>query len=321
MSNPCFPVVKSLASTAALAEMLEAAYGLRGAYCQLIQATMRDVYLVNSQQKSYILFIYRHDQRTPAEITAEWSFIDYLHTRGAAVAPAVHQHTGELILTLAAPEGRRYAVLSTFVEGQHLRHRFSIEAARRYGHGIGQIHARSDTMSDNFTRPCNDFHCIVEQSLAALSPLLSHRAADMHYLREVAAIIQPKFNELPLAPPYYGMIHGDVIRANAQVADDGNVTILDFDLCGLGWRAYDVASYLAVAGTDVAKQAFIQGYQEARKLSDNELDSLPVFEAARHIFSLGVPALNVHYWGRMSISDTMIDASLDSLKQCVAGLR
>jgi Ser/Thr protein kinase RdoA (MazF antagonist) len=27
------------------------------------------------------------------------------------------------------------------------------------------------------------------------------------------------------------MIHGDVIRANAQVADDGTVTILDFDFC------------------------------------------------------------------------------------------
>jgi Ser/Thr protein kinase RdoA (MazF antagonist) len=40
------------------------------------------------------------------------------------------------------------------------------------------------------------------------------------------------------------MIHGDVIQANAQVADDGIVTVLDFDFCGMRWRAFDIGSYL-----------------------------------------------------------------------------
>ncbi len=166
VSNHYFPVVRSLVSTEALAKAIEAAYGFRGAHCQLIQATMRDVYLVNSDKKPCILFIYRHGQRTPEEIIAEWNFIDYLHTRGAPVAPAVRQNTGELLLTLTAPEGTRYAVLSDFVDGKHLRHRYSVEAVRRYGHAIGQIHALSDIMPDNFTRPCNDFRFIVGQSLA-----------------------------------------------------------------------------------------------------------------------------------------------------------
>ncbi len=137
------------------------------------------------------------------------------------------------------------------------------------------------------------YRSTVALSFAALTPLLSHRPEDMKYLTEVAAIIQPKFNELPKEAPYYGMIHGDVIRANAQVSDNGSVTIL-ISIYGLGWRAYDVASYLQVAGTDEAKQAFWMRYREIHKITNNELELLPIFEAARH-FSLGVPAMNVYH--------------------------
>jgi len=307
-----------LVSAEALAKILQAAYALHEVRCQLIQATMRDVYRVTSERQTYILFIYRHQQRTPEEITAEWKFIDYLYTQDIPVAPAVRQNTGELLLTLAAPEGTRYAVLSTFVDGQHLRHRYSIEAVRRYGHHIGRIHTLSDVIAHHFTRPCNDFHFVVEQSLTALAPLLWHRQADLNYLWDIASVIRLKFNALPQKAPYYGMIHGDVIRANAQVSDDGSVTVLDFDLCGLGWRAYDVASYLQVAGTEEAKRAFLTGYQEIRKLSSQEQSLLPVFEATRHIFSLGVPAMNAQHWSRTCITDTTIDTSLNGLKRCMA---
>jgi Ser/Thr protein kinase RdoA (MazF antagonist) len=139
-------------------------------------------------------------------------------------------------------------------------------------------------------------------------------------LQEASRGIRGRFNELPQEAPYYGMIHGDVIRANAQVADDGAVTILDFDLCGPGWRAYDVASYQQVAGTKEARRAFIEGYQAVRELSARELALLPVFEAARHIFSLGIPASNVHGWGKTCITDTIISGSLDGLRRCMASI-
>ncbi len=113
------------------------------------------------------------------------------------------------------------------------------------------------------------------------------------------------------------MVHGDVIRANAQVSADATVTVLDFDLCGPGWRAYDVASYLAVAGTAEAQQAFLAGYQEIRPLGEAEIGWLPLFEAARHIFSLGIPAMNAHHWGSVALSDRNIDDALQSLRRCL----
>jgi Ser/Thr protein kinase RdoA (MazF antagonist) len=118
--------------------------------------------------------------------------------------------------------------------------------------------------------------------------------------------------------PHYGLIHGDVIRTNAQVADDGTVTVLDFDLCGPGWRAYDIASYLAVIRglpneVELAN-AFINGYEQVRLITSVERETLPVFEAVRMIFSIGVPAMNVSHWGSAYLH-TFLDQSLEQLRE------
>jgi GNAT superfamily N-acetyltransferase len=106
--------------------------------CELITATLRDVYLVESRAGRHILIVYRHNQRTWDEIAAEWQFVDYLAQQNVPVAPALATTTGEQILTLQAPEGIRYAVVTTYVSGQHLRRRPSMEATRRCGKAIEQ---------------------------------------------------------------------------------------------------------------------------------------------------------------------------------------
>lgn len=315
-----FPVLKSFLSPGPLGKVIESAYGLSSVYCQLIQATMRDVYLVKSHHESYVLFLYRHNQRTSNEIAAEWEIVDYLKASGAPVAPAVRQKNGDLLLVIPAPEGIRYAVLATFIEGQHLRQHYSPEAVRRYGQAIGQIHTLSDLWADinSLPRPRHDFDFIVRQSLTALEPVMRRRPQDMAYLRKAAATLETWFASPPTHKPEFGFIHGDVIRANAQVSSNGEVTVLDFDLCGQGWRAYDVASYLQVAGTQEAREVFLAGYQQIRRLTDDELSWLPLFEATRYIFELGVPAMNLNHWGTAYLSERLIDASIEGLRQSMA---
>ena len=62
------PVTKSFLDAEALAERIEHEYRLVDVRCQLITATMRDVYLVTSDQGRYVLFVYRHGQRSAEEI-------------------------------------------------------------------------------------------------------------------------------------------------------------------------------------------------------------------------------------------------------------
>ncbi len=318
MSAPFFPVAKSFLAEEALARTIEAEYGLAAVCCQLITASLRDVYRVRSGRQSFVLFVYRYDQRPPAEIVAEWQFVDYLAAHSVPVAPAIRRNSGELLLTFDAPEGRRYGVLTRYVPGKHLRQRPSPEAVRAYGRIVAQLHTVSDVMTEDLDRPANDVGRSLERFMAAFEAEMPDRPRDLALLREAAARVMPGIEALPRAKPLYGMIHGDVIRANAQVADDGAVTILDFDLCGPGWRAYDVASYLAVIRglpeEKESEQAFLSGYEGVRPLTVEERAALPLFEAVRVIFSVGIPALNVYHWGS-AYSFAYLDLELERLRQ------
>jgi len=243
-----------------------------------------------------------------------------VHKNGIPVAPAVPNKNGELLMTFDAPEGTRHGVLAPFVDGKHSRQRPNAGAVRTYGRIVAQIHALADTMPFDLARSTNDWETLVNQSVAAFDSVITVNPEDKAYLHQAATVLHPKMAALPREKPLYGMIHGDVIRANAQVSDDGQVTVLDFDLCGLGWRAYDVASYLQVLkglpDQDETKRAFLGGYQEIRSLTTFEQEALPLFEAVRTIFDIGVKAANVYHWGSAYLH-TFLGQSMEQLKQCM----
>jgi Ser/Thr protein kinase RdoA (MazF antagonist) len=317
-----FPATKSFLSADALGRTVEHAYRLRRVRCRLLGASMRDVYLVTTDGGDhFVLFVYRYGQRTPEQIEAEWAFVDHVRAQGAPVAPALRQWNGDLLLTFAAPEGIRYGVASVYSAGEHLRRRYSAEAVRKYGRTVAQIHRAGDTYADAAHRPRHDESFFLDRCLAAVWATEILSEADRDYLREAAGRLRERIGALPKTLPSFGMIHGDVIRANAQVGDDEGVTVLDFDLCGLGWRAYDVASLLQVyAGLPEeaeATRAFLDGYEEVRALADGERETLPLFQAARYVFDLGIPAMNLDHWGTAHLSDDAIKTALNGLRRAM----
>jgi Ser/Thr protein kinase RdoA (MazF antagonist) len=312
-----FPISKSFLQRNALAHQLEQEYGLENVNCQLITATLRDVYRVASSRGRHILYVYQHGQRSAREIAAEWLWVDYLYASGVPVAPAVPTRSGDCLLSFVAPEGIRYGVLTQFAEGELLRRRSSVPAVRTYGGIVAQIHALSDRMPFALQRPAIDFRAMLEQSVAAFEREVWDRPDDLAFLRASAKTLTSHLDQLPKEKPAYGMIHGDVIRANALVANDNRVTILDFDFCGDGWRTYDVASYLhTIRGTPDEpefEQAFLEGYNAVRPLTTAEQATLPLFEAVRAIYSIGIPAMNIAHWGSRYFC-SFVDNDLAALK-------
>lgn len=316
-----FPITKSFLATDALSQQLADTYGLTNVRCQLITSTVRDVYLVTTLQQRFILFVYRHGYRPFEQIAAEWHFVAYLTAHGVPVAPAVFSRHGDLLLQFDAPEGTRYGVLTPFVPGQQLRQRPSAAAVRSFGHHIARIHVVADTMSVVLSRPKIDVAALLEHAVAAIETALLDRPDAVTYLQtcvpRLQAQLQAILANVAKAPPAYGLIHGDVIRANALVDDDGAVTVLDFDFCGRGWRSYDIASYLlTIRGTPNEREfadAFLAGYTEIRTLLPVEHVAIPLFEAVRAIFEIGTPATYVNHWGSAYLY-AFLDQSLEKLK-------
>jgi Ser/Thr protein kinase RdoA (MazF antagonist) len=316
-------IITSFFAPEGLARHIEAAYGFQNVRCQLITATLRDVYLVESRAGRHILIVYRHDQRTREEIAAEWQLVDYLAQHAVPVAPAIATITGEQIVTFQAPEGVRYTVVTTYVPGQHLRRRPSVEATRRYGEIIATIHVLADQAPTAFGRTTQDIAARLDQALVGIRTILGEWLTERDYLEQCAQELHARLQALSKQAPSYGIIHGDAIRANALVAEDGSVTVIDFDWYGPGWRAYDIASYLlTIRGSkdeQAFAEAFLSGYTAVRPLAAHEPALLPLFEAVRAILKIGTPALHVNLWGSAYLESFFVQ-SLERLKRAMQQL-
>ena len=92
------------------------------------------------------------------------------------------------------------------------------------------------------------------------------------------------------------IIHGDFAPTNVLMVDDRVTAILDFETCGPGYRAMDLAvgSYFFgdFGRPTVASEAFRTGYLARFPLTYAELDALPELELMREATSL------VHWYGR-----------------------
>ena len=92
-----------------------------------------------------------------------------------------------------------------------------------------------------------------------------------------------------------GFCHGDLHPANANVRD-GAVTLYDFDYCGWGFRAYDLAVFpWSFAFTDAAPErietlsrAFFTEYIRRCPLGEADIAAIPAFVAIRQILLVGL---------------------------------
>lgn len=319
------PVLRSLIEVGALARLLEEEYELREVQCRLIQATIRDTYRVDTATGFFILSIYRHGQRTAEEIGAELDIMAAAHEAGVRVPAPIPCSSGERLLTIKAPEGLRHAVLFTYVEGRQLSKNPEEAIVRRYGQAVARIHHVADALPRPMPRSRLGTEALLDRPLAAFASVVSRRPEVVAELREVVAALHPRISALPVESPGFGLIHGDVIPSNAQVTPEGEVTVLDFDFCGYGWRAYDIATYLWEVrfwGTsEAAAQAFLDGYRKERPLAGWEQEALALFVAARGLVALGTPALHADIWGSAYLSDRLIDNMLTRTRESLARIR
>ncbi len=113
----------------------------------------------------------------------------------------------------------------------------------------------------------------------------------MSELRHIADRCRADFEAARLPELPSGLIHGDLQGKNGVIADDGSLTLLDFDECGSGWLIDDLSVYLmcSLAREEPVetRSAFLDGYQEIRVLTAGEIAAVPSFVVARVIWAMG----------------------------------
>lgn len=237
------------------------------------------VYQFPQGEKSAILRIGVED--CPREQTLgmlEW--VRFLSDEGAPVTAPLPSINNRLLENLKH-YGTRYTItVFEKAEGTLAENipplEWTDELFRAIGMAAGKLHATSKRYRPsrpNLTRP----QWFDSYEIHEATDLL---AASADPAREILASLIRELKQLPTSTMDFGLIHDDLHYANFIIHPGGSVTIIDFDDCGYGWFAMDVAMalfdvlVLYNATNEMEKQHFAQRFIStylAGYLQENDL--------------------------------------------------
>ena len=208
---------------------------------QLMHTGMRDVYLVSAGDERFVPYLYP-SEKDVAHVESEWELALHLRSKSINVPVAFRLEGGRY--STRSPGGR-LIVLCEFISGRSYREHPTAQLAEAFGREIARIHCESEDLDLN--RPLHGPRTHMDSSVDALRRVFPNQHQLLDLLESAIPILDEHITCLPKEAPVYGLIYGDVIRANAIVRPDGTLWVIDFDLCGMGWRSYDIASFTYVS--------------------------------------------------------------------------
>ena len=255
------------------------------------------VYEGRKGERSVILRVSYHQDRTYNQIRAELDFINYLAANGVKAAVPLPSLNGRLIEEISFEGLPMYLVCFNKGAGMRVpdngyRYREGVpleEYYQNWGRVLGQMHRLSQLYqppNPDAARP--DWFEIhtdkldIDDMIPEELPIVRERVHSL--LNEVKGLSKDKQS--------YGLIHGDFNDGNFTVDyDNGDITVFDFDDCCYFWYAYELAAAweggigrTMFAELD-ARKAFMdhymenvfKGYARENKIRDDCLLQIPLF--------------------------------------------
>ena len=298
-------VVRSFIAGPALAEVIDNEYDLGGKaearlFSKMLRTQDNDHYKVIVGDQIYAARIYQfgpHLHRQESDYEYELDWLTYLKGQDLPVSYPIQRKDGRFLGSVEAPEGKRYFALFSYATGKPMDV-FNSEQLFTMGATMAKIHIASNDYTAPYERRVMDLDFLVDRPIARLTRILSdkpHRARDLELLitsaKEAREEIVEIINNPSTTPDGWGPIGGDFHSTNTFFTDDMSPTFFNFDLCGYGWRAYDIAAFLQ--NTDLINlsedltEDFFAGYYSVRPLSNNEHSAISPFLTIRRIWLTG----------------------------------
>jgi Ser/Thr protein kinase RdoA (MazF antagonist) len=315
------PVTLSVLAAPALGAEVAARYDLAGTVgCVLLARSLNDSYLVESAAGRHVLRVYRAGWRTDAAVAYEVDLLRHLDRAGAAVAAPVPTRGGGFLWHACAPEGTRQAVLFRYAEGGRPTDPYPADA---HGRALAEMHTALDGFASPHARTPLDRAFLIDEPVAALRAFPGLGDDAVRYVERVAAAVGEELRHLERAGLDAGPCHGDPHGFNLHVAPDGRVVPFDFDFCGPGWRAHDLAVFRWWQRTqrqpEGVWESFLRGYAGRRPLGDADLAAVPPLVAARHLWLLGLAVRETEHSGqRWWLDAAFFDGRLRALADWLA---
>ena len=320
MTPMLFPVTYSTLSCKALTQYLLSQYKIGTVLsCQFWRRGLSDVYLVETQTAQYVLRVSHAHWRSQCEVAFELELLEFLNQTQIPVAYPLRTVNGELWIEIQAPEGNRYAALFIYAPGCIAIGDLNPIQSYTLGKTIAQLHQATPKFESRFSRSDLTLEFLIGRSIDTILPFVSNHQYDRANLVETADQLIEELEKHPTEFPYWVMCWGDPHSGNVHFTRDDRLTMFDFDQCGYGWRAFEVAKFFQVAilgGVSIQiRSAFLAGYQTVSPLEDWELTSLRAFTQVSHIWSWAIALTHAEIHDYCKLDYHFFNRRLEHLKR------
>ncbi|MEM8605844.1 MAG: phosphotransferase [Myxococcota bacterium] len=270
-------------------------FELNGGATRLLRIGLNEVYASRTLQgRAVVLRVTEGSRRTRDAIEAELLWMEHLARNECRVAAPVRARNGSLVRSYGSGPPR-HVVVFEWVHGRDLwcrgRYFRDPEFQRKLGRVLGRLHGVSDSLelpSHLGWRPWHDVAMLPEEPPSGFDEATA-RAMRAH---EQRMQVQSAYAD----PAHFGLCHGDVYGQN-MLYDSGRISLLDFELGALHWRASDFTDLLLcdfftpiwkMEGAEPRDaRTFMEnlaaGYREEHTLDTRQLELLPDLLGLREV--------------------------------------
>lgn len=259
---------------------------------QLLKYSENYNWLVTTESSRYVLRVCRQGYHKRDELLGELLWLKELkETTDIKMPEIIPNKEGHLLSQIGGYD----CTMFSFLKGETLRY---IQGDRLlyYLKEIGQIAAKLHNQVQGYhgEKKFSRFTWDLEDLLGETSrvgdwkdnPFLVQ--GEVKEYEKAIAIIERKLQEYGKTKQNFGLIHSD-LNINNVLVYDTVVQIIDFDDCGYGWFLYDLSTSVLEYDDGIQEKinAWLEGYQRERILSEKDIAMIPTFVILRKIVRLG----------------------------------
>jgi Ser/Thr protein kinase RdoA (MazF antagonist) len=304
-------IARSFIAADSIADLVAAEYALGPVTCQLFSKMLRtqdnDHYMVTTESgDQFVARVYQLGarlEREESDYLYELDWLNFLKMQKMPVSYPIRREDGNFLGRVQAPEGLRYYALFSLAPGKSLN-LHNMEQLYVMGREMARIHIASNSYQATHARQKLDLEFLVDRPLARIRKYWEADEVSDDKLEillisaeEAKAEIRMLIDNEEYTPDGWGPIGGDFHKASVFFDEFNQPTFFNFDWCGYGWRAYDIAVFLFNTnliheGSADRSEAFFAGYFSERPLSNNEHRAIAPFITLRRIWQTGLFTMN-----------------------------
>jgi Ser/Thr protein kinase RdoA (MazF antagonist) len=276
-------------SLTAFATELLKDYGIHGAKVSCINFEFNATFAVESESGAkYALRININSTRTVENMKGEIEWVRHLNrTSGIHTpTPIATVKDNYIVSALHADSGQTlYGVMYSWLEGEELGDEPTLSQLHEVGRAIATLHQESTdfALSADAALPTfNDFFWGTEDFLFSDKSVLSD--TDRALIQQAHDLIMQFTNDLYQNSKVH-IIHADMHGWNLMWNED-QLSVFDFDDCGYGVEAQDLAVTLYYLDTPEQDEALLNGYKSVRPLPTYSANAMKALLLQRRLLLL-----------------------------------